>query len=168
MARSLTHLGIVPTILEIDPVIHEYAQRFFDLPKQPAPEGFTTTYMLDPLTPQTHFGDARAYIEKRSSLVAPGYMSVKNHMRYDYVVHDVFSGGMVPAHLFTKEFWFTVKTLLKEDGIVAVVSRLRVVTFSWYLCCLRSSELRRLHPLKGRSSDFDHPRRLLHQVPDLP
>ncbi|KAG9032215.1 hypothetical protein FRB95_001694 [Tulasnella sp. JGI-2019a] len=120
MARSLTEIGITPTILEIDPIVHAFAQTFFALPRQPNLEGFTTKYLLDPLTPQTHFGDARDYMETRVRSLGTGLSSMKEIMKYDYIVHDCFSGGMVPAHLFTKEFWSTTKKLMKDDGILAV------------------------------------------------
>jgi hypothetical protein len=38
------------------------------------------------------------------------------------VVHDCFSGGGVPQHMFTMEFWDDLKSVIHEDGVVAVVS----------------------------------------------
>jgi len=40
--------------------------------------------------------------------------------KYDYVVHDCFSGGGVPEHLFTKEFWADLKEIIRDDGVLAV------------------------------------------------
>lgn len=41
---------------------------------------------------------------------------------YDIVVHDCFSGGGVPKHIFTVEFWEDLKTIVSPEGVVAVVS----------------------------------------------
>ncbi|GAA5929139.1 uncharacterized protein JCM15063_004063 [Sporobolomyces koalae] len=39
---------------------------------------------------------------------------------FNYIVHDVFTGGQVPSALFTVEFWSTVRTRLHRSGILAV------------------------------------------------
>lgn len=41
--------------------------------------------------------------------------------KYDYIVHDVFTGGAEPLELFTLEFLRDLKSLLKEDGVIAIV-----------------------------------------------
>ena len=43
-----------------------------------------------------------------------------NHKQYDYIVHDVFTGGAEPAALFTAEFMSSLKKLLKPDGVIAI------------------------------------------------
>ncbi|KAG8901881.1 hypothetical protein FRB99_005021 [Tulasnella sp. 403] len=120
MARSLTLLDITPTIVEIDPVVHEYAERFFALPKQP-PVNDTdgSPFFIPPRTPQTHFMDARTFVDRRAAILS-GMRRIREAMRYDYVVHDCFSGGMVPTHIFTQEFWASTKAVMKLDGILAV------------------------------------------------
>jgi spermidine synthase len=55
--------------------------------------------------------DGRAFVER----------SVRRGEKWDYVVHDVFTGGSVPAHLFTLEMWNSVKSILSRDGVLAVV-----------------------------------------------
>jgi spermidine synthase len=40
---------------------------------------------------------------------------------YDYIVHDVFTGGVEPTALFTLEFLEGLYKLLKEDGSIAIV-----------------------------------------------
>lgn len=42
--------------------------------------------------------------------------------QYDYIVHDVFTGGAEPAELFTFEFLTGLHSLLKDDGVIAIVS----------------------------------------------
>jgi spermidine synthase len=41
---------------------------------------------------------------------------------FDYIVHDVFTGGAEPVQLFTHEFLTDLSLLLKEDGTIAIVS----------------------------------------------
>lgn len=41
---------------------------------------------------------------------------------FDIVVHDCFSGGGVPEHIFTVEFWDDLRALMVPDGVLAVVS----------------------------------------------
>jgi spermidine synthase len=43
----------------------------------------------------------------------------------DYVVHDCFTGGSVPAELFTREFWWDLVMSVKTDGVVVIVSKTR-------------------------------------------
>lgn len=48
-------------------------------------------------------------------------MAGKQVTPYDIVVHDCFSGGGVPEHLFTLEFWEDLKAVIHPDGVVVVV-----------------------------------------------
>jgi spermidine synthase len=41
--------------------------------------------------------------------------------KYDYIVHDVFTGGVEPVELFTLEFMEGLGSLLKDDGVIAIV-----------------------------------------------
>lgn len=42
---------------------------------------------------------------------------------YDFAIHDCFTGGSVPHELFSDAFWRDLATIMKPDGVVAVVSR---------------------------------------------
>lgn len=42
--------------------------------------------------------------------------------RYDYIIHDVFTGGAEPIALFTQEFLQNLHDLLKPNGVIAIVS----------------------------------------------
>lgn len=44
--------------------------------------------------------------------------------QYDYIVHDVFTGGAEPVDLFTVEFLGNLHKLLKPDGAIAIVRTL--------------------------------------------
>lgn len=96
-AALMAH-GIDTTIVEIDPVVYEYAIKYFSLSSGHTPV----------------IADAVSYVAREASL--------SDH-RYDYIVHDVFTGGAEPVNLFTVEFMQGLKTLLKPDGVIAIVSR---------------------------------------------
>lgn len=90
--------GINTTIIELDPVVYKFALEHFNLPKKHMPL----------------IGDAISLIEDAQTR----NLSV----RYDYIIHDVFTGGAEPVELFTYEFLSGLKFLLKEDGVIAIVS----------------------------------------------
>jgi spermidine synthase len=95
---ALVAHGIDTTVVEIDPVVHEFAGKYFQLPENHTP-------VID---------DALMYTWKQSQ-DADG-------KRYDYIVHDVFTGGAEPIPLFTLEFLRGLDTLLKPNGVIAIVS----------------------------------------------
>lgn len=71
-----------------------------------------------------HFGLARphqAVIENAVSYVARTREEQPTG-RFQYIVHDVFTGGAEPVDLFTYQFLDGLNELLTEDGVVAIVS----------------------------------------------
>ncbi len=91
-AAGLMYHGEVVDVVEIDPVVYHFAREYFYLPRPNA----------------TYLEDASQVLE---------YLPDDT---YDYVLHDVFGGGSVPGHLFTKSFWQQLSRVMKPDGIVAV------------------------------------------------
>lgn len=87
--------GVNTTILEIDPVVHEFAVRYFALPHN-------HSYLI---------GDAVAAVRNANASEANSY---------DYIIHDVFTGGAEPVDLFTAEFMAGLHMLLKPDGVIAI------------------------------------------------
>ena len=87
------------SIVEIDPAVYDAARDFFGLSEPSA----------------AYIEDARGWTARQAEA---------SNGTYDIVVHDCFSGGGVPAHLFTDEFWKDVKGILDPNGIVAVVRAL--------------------------------------------
>ena len=86
------------TTIEIDPVVHDFATRYFGLP-------------------QNHtsiIGDAVEIVNDMQSRVGNDHL-------YSYIVHDVFTGGAEPIDLFTQEFFEGLSNLLKPDGVIAIV-----------------------------------------------
>lgn len=47
--------------------------------------------------------------------------SIDHPQAYDYIIHDVFTGGAEPTPLFTVEFLQGLEKLLKDDGVIAIV-----------------------------------------------
>ncbi|KKA29208.1 hypothetical protein TD95_000954 [Thielaviopsis punctulata] len=93
----ITH-GIDTTIVEIDPVVHEFAEKYFDLPTN-------HTSVIE---------DAVSYTAGLAKTAPESF---------DYIVHDVFTGGAEPVPLFTLEFLQGLYDLLKPDGVIAIHPR---------------------------------------------
>ena len=89
--------GIATTIIEIDPVVHEFATKYFSLP-------LNHTAVI------------------RDAIGAVDDMQNTHANNYHYIIHDVFTGGTEPISLFTKEFLTDLRHLLSSDGVIAIVS----------------------------------------------
>ncbi|USP77781.1 uncharacterized protein yc1106_05055 [Curvularia clavata] len=87
--------GINTTIVELDPVVHHYATKYFNL----SPNHNAV------------IADATSYVAEKS---------VSALGSYDYIIHDVFTGGAEPVYLFTTEFMKGLYNLLADDGFVAI------------------------------------------------
>lgn len=96
--------GISTTIVEIDPAVYNAARTWFGL--------------QDPGKNNLFIEDARTWVEDRHNRVHNG----QKEMQYDVVIHDCFSGGGVPQHIFTVEFWDQLKTVMAPEAVLAVVS----------------------------------------------
>lgn len=90
--------------MEIDPAVYEFAQKHFQLKEnQPA--------VIE---------DAVKYTTRAAN---------ETNQVYDYIVHDVFTGGAEPVNLFTLEFFQNLYTLLKPDGVIVIVSAATLILF---------------------------------------
>lgn len=76
-------------------MVHRYATKYFDLPSN-----HTAAIM-----------DAVSFVSEAFTNRAGSY---------DYILHDVFTGGAEPASLFTYEFLDGLRALLTENGVVAI------------------------------------------------
>src|SRR5690606_24931642 len=82
---------------EIDPVVHELAQRDF-------------TYLAGAEAEvDVVIGDARVSLERESRSGAP---------RYDLLLVDAFAGDAIPAHLLTVEALDVYLSRLEDDGVL--------------------------------------------------
>jgi spermidine synthase len=95
-AALIAH-GIDTTVVEIDPVVYEFASRYFRMPGN-------HTAIID---------DAVGYAAREAQT---------GGKVYDYIVHDVFTGGAEPIDLFTVEFLTDLGRLLAPKGAIAIVS----------------------------------------------
>ena len=103
---SFARQNIDTTVIEIDPAVYNATRQYFGLP--------------DLGSDRVFLEDARIVLaEMRRSALQDG---IYNAEKYDYVVHDCFSGGGVPPHMFTLQFWEDLKIVMNPDGMVAVVS----------------------------------------------
>ncbi len=79
-------------------MVYDYANIYFDFPQN------HTMVIEDAIT----FVDRAQGPESRDS-------------KYDYIVHDVFTGGAEPVDLFAYEFLTGLYNLLKRDGKITIV-----------------------------------------------
>ncbi len=92
LPMALKKHNIITDVIEIDPKVASAAQDYF---------GFVPPGTLD-------IGDARFHIRNIEG-------------KYDYIVHDTFTGGSVPCHLLSLEMIQDVETLLNDGGVLALV-----------------------------------------------
>ncbi|RHZ78145.1 hypothetical protein Glove_167g96 [Diversispora epigaea] len=91
-ASSLQRHQVSLDIIDLDPVVYEYAIKYFRL------ENHHRFYQQD----------GRKFINNEESGI------------YDYVLHDVFTGGSMPSELYSIEALEQIKRVMKEDGIMAL------------------------------------------------
>ncbi|KAI7342365.1 spermine/spermidine synthase, partial [Hortaea werneckii] len=92
--RSLMAHGINTTTLELDPKVSEYATKYFALPPG-----------------HTVITDAVSWVSQSSK---------EQSKKYDYILHDVFTGGVEPLSLFTNSFLSDLRNLLTPNGVVGL------------------------------------------------
>lgn len=91
LATYLDKHGIVTDSIEIDPAVAKAAQEFFDF----KPQGNLIV------------GDARYHVKQLDK-------------KYDFIIHDCFTGGTDPSHLLTQEMFQDLRRLLNPGGILVV------------------------------------------------
>jgi len=96
------------SVVEIDPAVYEAAHQHFGLP---APA-------------RLELDDGAKVIEDRATAIRTSGRPLHPREQTDYVIHDCFTGGSVPAELFTREFWWDLTMSMKTDGVLVVVSRM--------------------------------------------
>ncbi|KAF3480094.1 uncharacterized protein GIQ15_05441 [Arthroderma uncinatum] len=88
--------GINTTVVEIDPNVHQIAMDYFEFPR-----GVNTV------------------IENAVRFVARAQEETPIQ-KYDYIIHDVFTGGVEPLDLFTQEFMQSLDAMLDDEGVIAI------------------------------------------------
>ena len=107
--KALMAHGINTTIVELDPVVHRYAQRYFGLPS-------TTTYLEDAVA----WVDRAAQALNATATTTHTKVSDVSEGKYNYILHDVFTSGSEPLSLFTLPFLTQLRSLLTPTGVVAL------------------------------------------------
>ncbi|KAI1369827.1 S-adenosyl-L-methionine-dependent methyltransferase [Xylaria arbuscula] len=87
--------GIDTTIVEIDPVVYKFASEYFGLPPN-------HTAVIE---------DVVAWSQSNAASL---------HEHFDYIVHDVFTGGAEPVDLFTDTFLEGLNHMLKPSGVIVI------------------------------------------------
>ncbi|KAF8460306.1 S-adenosyl-L-methionine-dependent methyltransferase [Kalaharituber pfeilii] len=88
--------GVETHIVELDPAVYKYAQEYFGLlPNHTA-----------------HIMDAVKFVK--------GAVMAGDPVKYDFIVHDVFTGGAAPSFLFTEDMVNDMHKLLADDGVIAI------------------------------------------------
>lgn len=106
-ANALVHHGVAVTVVELNPIIFRIAREDFLFP---GPGGNKTSpgSLVKPV-----FKDALLYVKQaqnqRSEIGS-----------YDYVIHDLFSGGGIPYALYTIEYLTSLRALMKDDSVLAL------------------------------------------------
>ncbi|CED84782.1 Spermidine/spermine synthases family [Phaffia rhodozyma] len=100
-ARAMIVHNCLTTIVEYDPAVYDAARTYFHLPSSDA----------------VFIEDANVFVQ-RAAAVAKRDLGEKGG--YDYVLHDVFTGGGIAGELFTVEFWDDLKQILRPDGVLSV------------------------------------------------
>jgi hypothetical protein len=85
--------GISVDVVELDPVVYYMARDYFGL-KQPS---------------SVHLESGRTFLERA------------DQDTYDYILHDIFTGGSVAPKMFSLEILQLIKSALKPNGILAMV-----------------------------------------------
>lgn len=91
VANAMRKLGCDVDVVEIDAVVTNFATRYFGL------KGV-----------HTFVQNGVRYLQNADGGI------------YDFVVHDVFTGGAVPVQLYTMDVWRNARRVMKEDGVLAV------------------------------------------------
>lgn len=95
--RSFRRFGLVCDIVEIDNEVVFMAEKYFGWNKPPPSHLFIQDahqFLTD-------------YTKKRA-----GY--------YNFIIHDIFSGGSTASHLMTTQVFHQIKQLLKPDGVLVL------------------------------------------------
>ncbi len=86
-------------VVDIDPWVFKLAEKWFKYP-------FSGDEVI-----KSHVVDGRMYVEQ---------LAEKNK-KWDYIIMDAYSsGGRIPKHLITEEFFTTVKNHLTDDGVMII------------------------------------------------
>ncbi|KAI9223426.1 hypothetical protein BC828DRAFT_364258 [Blastocladiella britannica] len=102
-AHTYATIGVPLDVVEIDGDVVALAQKWFPIPGSSSQDDDGSMAM-----PTFHVQDGRAFLEHADP------------QTYDFVVHDVFTGGSVPSALFTWQTIVHARRVLKPGGTLTV------------------------------------------------
>ena len=86
-------------VVDIDPWVFKLAEKYFDYP-----------FSKENDVIKSHVLDGRMYVEQQ-----------KPDKKWDYIIMDAYSsGGRIPKHLITEEFFTTIRDRQTDDGIMVI------------------------------------------------
>jgi SAM-dependent methyltransferase len=92
VSKLLGAAGIQTDVVEIDPNVVQAAKEFFGF----EPNG------------ELYVEDGRRFLQRVDR-------------KYDFIVHDTFTGGAVPFHLLSRQVFEDTRRILAEDGVLCLV-----------------------------------------------
>ena len=95
-AAAMTTHGINTTTVELDSFVLRMARKYFGLPS-------SMVVIIE---------DATKFVQDERGA---------RRGSYDYIIHDVFTGGAEPTALFNSNFLDSLKEMLRDDGFIAMV-----------------------------------------------
>ena len=103
-------------------MVHTFATKYFDLPQN-------HTAVIQ---------NAVAFVDEAMDRLIDDTAGNKasDTKQYDFIVHDVFTGGAEPMDLFTFEFLDNLHKLLKPGGAIAIVCPVDCPAFRSPRSCL--------------------------------
>ncbi len=85
-------------VVDIDPWVFELAEKYFNYP-------FSGDDVI-----KSHVLDGRMYVEQ-----------LEKDKKWDYIIMDAYSsGGRIPKHLITEEFFTTIRDRMTDDGVMVI------------------------------------------------
>ncbi|KAK7207589.1 S-adenosyl-L-methionine-dependent methyltransferase [Myxozyma melibiosi] len=106
-AKALVSHGIATDVVELDTAVLQYAVDYFEFP---------INQSRVTICDGRYFAHSLAQTLKYS----PEAAAEEGLRTYDYVVHDVFTGGVVSPTLFTTETWEDIRGIMSPDGVLVV------------------------------------------------
>lgn len=107
-ASALQKHGVTVDLIELDPMVFNYANEWFDL---------TTGIDTKPGTVKT-----RIFLDDALHIIPA---LIAQDCSYDFIMHDVFTGGLLEPKLFSRSFLRQINRLMKPDGVLGMV-RVRI------------------------------------------
>ncbi|KAK9464187.1 uncharacterized protein V1516DRAFT_669808 [Lipomyces oligophaga] len=106
-ADAMLRHGLKVDIVELDPMVVQYAVDYF---------GFQMSQARVTVCDGAYFIHSLAH----TFIHRPDETQREDLQKYDYIVHDVFTGGTIAPTMFTAELWQDVQHIMAPDGVLAV------------------------------------------------